>query len=436
MIKDAATFYDIHRKPDENTALSYSLEQFLEAAAKGQLFASDEAAMLCPPLPDPTLALEPSKDDWLKLQAVLAWSLTGKLADKETLYPYREIYRAMLKKYGLESTFRLSAAFAYLLCGVRLKRHGWGSEDKNNIDDFSAFCEQLLDPAKPNVTIYTFMCAHREADEADKNKLVRQLKTQSFVRIANLLKGVACNVSDKRLGVVIHHLDGARFSLLAIFPNIIFRYAAEDGIQQLLDTLDGHYKQIDELAARLSDDTVTLQLTPTTGHIAATRRLCETIGGKDWRRLTPASARQAGLDDSVFEIAEESATDEVTRYMPEYGAIGQTDYSAQDNQDADLIAWYKDQEDLTPFAKALYETLFYYSWGKLAGEKQALAIGMDRDHSDFQVRAFHAGYHGSYEFGSRAPLVYLRRSEREIGKNDVHSISLRQFWRHSDDHKR
>ena len=129
--------------------------------------------------------------------------------------------------------------------------------------------------------------------------------------------------------------------------------------------------------------------------------------------------------------------EEVNRYMPEYGAVRSfQSHRPEHTGDADLIAWYAEQENMTPYAKAFYETMFYFSWGQKIHQCGGIAIGVDRDHSDFQVRAFHTGYNDNYAFGSRAPLVYLRRSEREIGKTDIHSVSLRQFWRYSGDHKR
>lgn len=75
-----------------------------------------------------------------------------------------------------------SVACAYSACEVRLKRSGWSVEDKNNLDDFRTWCGHLLDPDDLDIAISTFMCAHREADEEDANKLVKKLKTKSFVR--------------------------------------------------------------------------------------------------------------------------------------------------------------------------------------------------------------------------------------------------------------
>jgi hypothetical protein len=438
MKNDSAIFYDIHRHPEKQHAIELTLAQFLDSAAKGQLFTSDTAIAPCPDLPAIDGALQLDTSDWVNLEIALVWALTGKLADKETIYPYRDVYRALLKTYKLQNTFRLSVLVAYLICAIRLKRNGWSTEDKNNVDDYKVFCEQLLDPDVPTVTVSAFMCAHREADEEDANKLVKKLKTESFVRIMNIFNSVAHNLTEKTVNFTIFHLDDNRYSLLAIFPNIIFKYLESDGLGVLLRTLGEHYRTIEALTQELSTDRLKVTLKPTGEYIAATRKLCAEVGGENWRQLTPAEAARTVTDSYLHEITEEAAMEEVRRYMPEYGAVKANSVTTAYTHagDENIMQWYAEQENLTPYAKALYETLFYFNWGKTTKEQDGIAVGIDRDHSDFQVRAFHTGYNSDYQFGSCAPVVYLRRSDRELGKTDIHSLSLRQFWRYSGDNKR
>jgi len=436
--KDIATFFDIHRRP-QHEPVHLSLDAFLETLPAGQLFDSDTSLVPCPPVPRIDHALQVNTADWLQLQMVLVWSLTGMLADKETMYPYRDIYQSLLKKYNLESTFTLSVLFAYLIAGFRVKRNGWSCEDKNNVDDFKHFCSQLLDPSMSTLDATTFMCAHREADEEDPNKLVKKLKTVSFVRAINVIKGLVHNTPHTNVQLTIYHLNENKYSLLAIFPNIIFKYLETDGLGKLLQTLGEHYVQIEALATQLATDKLVITMVPTQQHITDTRRLCKELGGKDWRLLTPHVAAQSLTNSHLHEITAEAAMEEVARYMPEYSAVKIDSFASmyeRHPQDEDTMKWYAEQERLSPYAKALYETLFYYNWGQKVASKHGIAIGLDRDHSDFQIRAFHTGFNATYTFGSTAPVAYLRRSEREVGKTDIHSVSLRQFWRHSADDRR
>lgn len=436
---DTAYFFDIHRHPHKHTKLELSLEAFLEASRNGQLFDSEPTETATPVIPDAKSITSINTTSWIDLQILLVWTLTGKIADKETIYPYRDVFQALLKRYGLRSSFRLNVVCAYLICAVRLKRNGWSAEDKNNVDDFQEFCSRLLDPRKNVINGSTFMCAHREANETDANKLVPKLKSESFVRVVNILRGIVYNLENKQLLLTVYHLNQSKYSLLAIFPNIILKYLEQEGLDKLLTSIGEHYMEIDGLIKELSCDRLRLSLFPTEKHIINTRRLCEDLGGADWRTLTPLKGQQSLPDMILHEIAEEAAMDEVERYMPEYGNIisgGTLTQKALQTKNAELVGWYEEQENLTPYAKALYETIFYYNWGRILSDSDGIGIGIDRDHSDFQVRAFHAGYNKAYEFGSRAPIVYLRRSEREVGKSDVHSLSLRQFWRYSTDHIR
>ena len=437
MQNEVAYFFDIHRHPEKGL-ITLSLPEFINQAKSGQLFTTDTASGSCPTEPDINRALQPNTNDWIKLQILLVWSLTSKTVDKETIYPYRDVYQNLIKKHGINSSFRLCVLFAYLICGFRLKRYGWSCEDKNNVDDFKKFCDLLLDHNnKLNIT--TFMCAHRESDEQDANKLVKRLKTESFIRAINVIKGLVYNSHNKSAKLTIYHLDDDKYSLLAIFPNIIFKYIESDGLSTLLNTLENHYNQIKELAGQLSSDRLSLNVIPTKEHIIATRQQCEKIGKTNWKSLSPHQAQQLVNNKNIHEIADATAMDEVARYMPEYGAIkidGFASYYKKHPGDKAIMDWYVQQEKLTPYAKAFYETLFYYNWGRDTRKNNRIAIGIDRDHSDFQVRAFHAGFNAKYEFGSTAPLLYLRRSDREVGKQDIHSISLRQFWRYSADSKR
>lgn len=439
MKDDRAVFFDINRHPDKHKTLSLDLREFLDLSVQGQLFGSEPSVTTTRPvLPDIDGALTLGTNEWIKLQLVLIWALTGKIADRDTVAPYKDVYRNLLKQFNIQNSFRISVAFAYLTCAVRLKRNGWGAEDKNNVDDFESFCRQLLDPAKGTIMATTFMCAHREADEEDSNKLVKKLKTESFVRIINALKGAVYNLDDKKVDLAIYHLDGSRYSLLAIFPNIIFQYLESEGLGMLLNTLGKHYHEIEQLGRELTTDKFSIHLSPSEKHIIETRAFCEEIGGEAWRSLTPHEAARI-LPEYLDEITGVAAMAEVSRYMPEYNAVkinGINVNYKQHAEDEEVMRWYSQQEDLSPYGKAFYETLFYFNWGRKTRQTDGVAIGIDRDHSDFQVRAFHAGYNGEYKFGSRAPVVYLRRSDREVGKNDINSLSLRQFWRYSADHKR
>jgi len=80
--------------------------------------------------------------------------------------------------------------------------------------------------------------------------------------------------------------------------------------------------------------------------------------------------------------------------------------------------------------KSLYETMFYYLWGRNTRSNSGLALWFDRDHDLFQVEAFSLGYKPEI-IKSMVPLLYARRTGKKSW-NKLNELSFRQFWHYYD----
>ncbi len=79
-------------------------------------------------------------------------------------------------------------------------------------------------------------------------------------------------------------------------------------------------------------------------------------------------------------------------------------------------------------ARAFYECAFYYIWGCYCGSTKCFGIGLDRDHSEYQVESWKLGYEDECK-DALSVLPYARRTETRHHDGQLRGLSLRQFWR-------
>lgn len=103
------------------------------------------------------------------------------------------------------------------------------------------------------------------------------------------------------------------------------------------------------------------------------------------------------------------------------------------SQVTQVIEWFMRQHSMTISAKAVYETTFYYLWGRYCGMYPgAFAIGFDRDHDRFQHFAWHWGCLSAVSPESLQQTVplYARRNPGGRERGALVNLSFRQFWRY------
>jgi hypothetical protein len=158
---------------------------------------------------------------------------------------------------------------------------------------------------------------------------------------------------------------------------------------------------------------------------------CEKLCGIHWRLIDNFNSIK---DEDIKTITRDMTLNDVRRYMPEYESKSSVEIDTHSLSDREkgAINLYLGDDKLQLHSKSLYETLFYYTWGKITKDEDGIAIGIDRDHDLFQVQAFSLGYSGIVDISNGTPLLYARRTDAELLSDDINSASFRQQWRHSE----
>lgn len=369
------------------------------------------------------------KSFWVRTIRTLVLSISGKIISLVDVYTYRDLLTILRSEFNYEcNSFPKLLAFSYLICGFDIKRSNWSEGGVNSYADYISFL-RTISIREDKLKIYSFMCPHREADNVAINTIVDKVKTESFLRLVNVIKGYIYNYypSCRAIDWTIYHITGHKSELPALFPNIVKNYLDNYSIDILINKLETNYHQVKEIATKLSDTRSNIHLEPLQKYIKMVEKQCLTRYGQNWSQITDVSQ----ISDQIMLLATNLTCRDVERYMPEFE---QADFieTLNNHSSNSVIDYYLNSGNYSLHGKALYETMFYYMWGRICKLTGGIGIGIDRDHDLFQTQAFNLGYNDLLDYTNGASLLYMRRSSRENGLTSLKSMSLRQFWRYSD----
>lgn len=373
--------------------------------------------------------LAKDKSFWVRAIRTLVLSISGKIISLVDVYMYRDLLTLLRREFNYQcNSFPKLLAFSYLICGFDIQRSNWSEEGVNSYADFISFLRTVSE-REDRLKIYSFMCPHREADNVAKNTIVDKVKIESFIRLVNVIKGYTCNYYPKRRQIdwTIYHITGHKSELPALFPNIVKNYLDNHSIDILINKLKLNYHQVKKVAAKLTDERTNIHIKPLHRYINLVEKQCLSKYGRNWLQITDISK----IADQIMSLANNLTCHDVERYMPEYEKTDFID-ALKKHASNHVIKYYLQSGNFSLHGKALYETMFYYLWGRTCKSTGGIGIGIDRDHDLFQTQAFNLGYNDLLDYTNGASLLYMRRSSRENGLSNLKSISLRQFWRYSD----
>jgi len=405
-ILDVVLFYDLRNQ------LRYQDLQ-------GRRIEEVELVKFFPALGKVDLSIKSGSEEWYNLISKLVFCLSGKEIEARQLHIYRQLARQIDKQFTSISVSDKNIALAYFIVMFAVKKEVWSHSDKNSYHDATSFLEVIA--SSTQVQTYSVFCAHRESNEVAKDTLVSKLKLVAFQRLVNAYCGFLFHLG-KRSKWILYHPSGNNFGLISIFPGIALQYMQQDKEKELCKIMDKHFDKVDLYCQRLSSRVLTLELRDLSQFIEPIIYNLTIRYGEDWVKFDRYDLFSEEHEDILL-LARDLALTDVRRYMPEL---------EKNHGDLGLNMFYRHYGLMDPVAKSIYESNFYSHWGEIVKNNQAIGLGIDRDHDLFQVQGFHYGNQGKIEFGSRAPLLYARRSGRENGENNINAISLRQFWRWSD----
>jgi len=400
---------------------------------------------------------EPTRQWQDVLQAVLL-AITGLKASIDELRVMRSLLYTLPSEYKRSFTdpWQSIGLIAYLLIGFRMHIVDRHKEDSNSVNDLARFISLLRSSSEAHVS--SFLCSHRgksipggswlaDVEEVPREKIHRAISLQ-LALLAN-----ASHLKERSISWV--QQGPSPFASSTIFPELFLRYAEQGLVPDMLLTLAKQERFIQQEIEAGNPTSIRVNLISIDPFLVSVLRFMRGTFGRKWRTTDFLVSRSPRM--GIVDIALTSALPEVMRLMPFYAnsktkqRIADEDRYLQRNLDRavdlpeshlmsrDKIRSFTKQtirlfalnQGMHPSAKAVYETVFYYLWGRRCAQKSgSFAIGLDRDHSRFQQEAWELGYEEGREERCRGVVLYARRVERVSDHGSMlNDLSFRQFWR-------
>ncbi len=386
---------------------------------------------------------------WESLMTAIIYCLSGKIPLRQEVLRGRQIIMALPAKLRTRDIVDKIAftLLPYILIGFKSQLEERFQSDSNVVGDVASFITRLSEIEDPMAL--SFLCAHRGRSEQERHVLIDSVQIPKAMVTLNVIKGILANNPWSKSGHVRWYQQGpTEWACLNMFPEMFLRYLVAGKISHLLTLLGRHFTELQEMMGITDPNgikTELMEMDPLTSEVL------DFLGrkyGKSWRSTDYFNV--SVKKDSLLEIALDAALPSVARQMPFYSARhAHEEYLSRkeslivqninDSRDSGLvraslircaIERFFETQIMHPTAKALYETSFYYVWGKRSAQSQReVAIGIDRDHSDFQYLAWKEGYREGLIGTRNIPLLYARRTAEDCIGTALKDYSLRQFWR-------
>lgn len=400
---------------------------------------------------DPIGVSSPKK--WEDYMTLLIWSISGKEPLRQEVLRGRQIIAALpsyIKKHPGFPRF-VFGFLPFMLIGFKTHLENKFQSGSNNIHDVVEFILRLS--IMSSQKIESFLCAHRGKGGGEKFYLVDDVEINKASIALNLSSSLlANNPWAKKCSVEWFQQGPTEFACLNMFPEMFLRYIVSGDISGLLEKLRRHVCQIKTLAIEESGNALFSVSESDQRSLWVLTYISERYG-QQWRSTD--FSLSIFNNDPIVKIALADTLPLIMRLMPFY--LDQQAYkehlrnkkiyienniekakAAQSEFSQDLICssierFYEIQK-MHPTAKALYETVLYYLWGQHSEKFGVFSVGLDRDHAEFQNKAWLLGVNdvrGSLHAGSNpSSLLYARRNgEAENCSQMLKDFSVRQFWR-------
>lgn len=322
----------------------------------------------------------------------------------------------------------------YLLMLFQLEPNLWRSKGgKNSVQNLVAFLQKVLN-SNLTIDITSFLCAHREWSikrPERKDHLAQRVNTITFSRIQNIIRGFFENIS-KDYKVTFLQPGGDAYGMNAIFPTIFHNYLIQWKIEELMNWLNQH---INALQGACKSEKFTVSST-----LDHAKKVEDSLVEKYWENWAQSNTYALSEKDKLAEVAHHITKEDIIRVLSSHRSLDINSIDAIVRQNISntlddrnkLIVEQAINRYINKFsidAKALYETMFYYLWGKETLGENKVSMGFDRDHDTYQSVSYGLWHNNKIDAMQGVPILYARRKDI-VNTKDIDKLSFRQFWYH------
>ncbi|MEK7649033.1 MAG: hypothetical protein AAB400_03940 [Patescibacteria group bacterium] len=398
---------------------------------------------------------------WVQYFSTTCQILSGHTPSKEEIKIIREFIRRLpneFKRRHVDHRFVICFV-SYLFIGFKGHVQTGFNHDSSAIDALVEFTLSLY--ASDRVLFTSFLCAHRDPQPKQGeplNLLQSCIPPEKIRRAASLVLALAHNASDSIHGSVIFLQQKASFAATSsIFPEVSVEYFLSARAHEMLQRLTYQYELVQSTLKSLPGKRVSPHLVSLDTLTKRIERFLRERYGANWRYRDFTDCANftdcSNESDPIIQIAIHMALPDIARMMPFFSGDFQQHFLSKKaeilrinremaihhsnlemaSRVTQMIEWFMQQHSMTISAKAVYETTFYYLWGRYCGMYHgAFAIGFDRDHDRFQHFAWQQGYSSVAMDGQRRLMIplYARRNPKGLKYGSLADLSFRQFWRY------
>src|SRR3989338_4450299 len=391
---------------------------------------------------------------WEKAVSTVIYCLSGQIPDRQEVLRGRQIVYQLprwFKKKHLNEQFILSF-LPYVLIGFKTHMEDSFQSDSNRIHDICKFITHVYE--RQDVEMISYLCAHRGVSTPGSHVLIDAVHQQKAKKTLNLQKAILANIFGLKNRKICWCQQGpTTMASSNMFPEMFIQYLVAGTIPDLILLLVKHFSDTDSLLRGDASELIETRIVNLDVFTSRTCAFLESEYGTDWR----ITNFESGVTKTpLVEIALDQIIPEIKRLIPFYGSSLADDFLGTQQvylkknllraqaiegermvtdivlKTEKAIDWFYYNQLMHITAKALYEAAFYYIWGQpTVSQKGRIAIGIDRDHAEYQSLVWNMGYcDGALEKDALSTtILYARRTEPENPKGALRDISFRQFWR-------
>ena len=391
---------------------------------------------------------------WEKVLKTIVYCLSGQIADRQEILRGRQIIYhlpKLFKRKYLNEQFVL-AFLPYIIIGFKTHTSELLKSNSNSISDVSKFITHIYN--SECVEIISLLCAHRGFSPQGQHLLIDSVCQQKAQKSLNFQKGILANIPGVKKRRISWFQQGpTEMSASNMFPEMFIQYMVDGKVPDMILLLEKHFSECrlileSDVSGFIDGKLVNLDI--------LTNRTCAFLDcryGVGWRSANFELLKCS--TDPLVELALTKVIPEIRRLIPFNGHsfdrniantmevyLNKNLLRARDIDGAGIhtnvgaitekaINWFYGNQLINIAAKALYETAFYYVWGSItASQKSSVAVGIDRDHAEYQNSAWEMGYkHVAGHTATLNTVLYARRNQKETPGGSLEETSFRQFWR-------